>query len=613
APGRSFLRHLTRRKGIAGYSDDVLRVYSSYMMNVANHIARLEYHIDMNEQLGVITENAANVTPDARIAGVVREYFEDTFDYLMNPKNDWARARAVGFLWYLGANVKSAVVNLTQVPMVAYPYLASKYGDARSSAELLKAMVLVTRSKVNGEVLPTEIREGVARAVREGFVDESRATELAGIAEQTTLQRVIPESKTGRMIANTSYYGAWLFQKAERWNREVVFVAAYNLAKANGVTSKEEAFKQGRDAVQISMFEYAKWNRAPFSRGKKSVLFLFWQFMQGMAYMAFGGAGQGAAMRLWMMLLLAGGLQGLPFAENILDLLDFAGTKTKERLGMKDPKVDLRNDLRELATEITDRPDLIMHGLSRYYGLGPLHLLDMLGVPVPNVDISGSISTGQFLPGIEDLATPGGTASEKLGRTLADVAGPVAAIPYQFYRAAVSRDPDSWKVWERTLPSVFKNASTALRRGRKGQESYRGGGQLAQFDWGDLEHRAELIAQFLGFPTTRVNQRFEADFAVQNMKRYWALRRALVMENVAYARMSGDPEPIKDAMDALHRFNDSTPDPALRINTTALLRSLRTRFRKASLREQGIPSELLYRRIALAMRELYPETAVEIK
>ncbi len=613
APGRSFLRHLTRRKGIAGYSQDVLRVYSSYMMNVANHIARLEYHIDMNEQLGVITEHAANVTPNADVAGIVREYFEDTFDYLMNPKNDWARARAVGFLWYLGFNVKSAVVNLTQVPMVAYPYLASKHGDAQASAALLKAMNLVTRYKTGGEMLPTELREGVERGVREAFIDESRATELAGIAEQTALQRLIPESKTGRAIANTSYYGAWLFQKAERWNREVTFVAAYNLAKADGVTSKEEAFKQGRAAVQTAMFEYAKWNRAPFSRGKKSVLFLFWQFMQGMAFMAFGGAGQGAAMRLWMMLLLAGGLQGLPFAENILDLLDFVGTKTKERLGMRDPQVDLRNDLRELATEITDRPDLIMHGLSRYYGLGPLHLLDMIGVPVPNVDISGSISTGQFLPGIEDLTSPRGNPSEKLGRSVADIAGPVAAIPYQVYRAALSRDPDSWKVWERTMPSVVRNASAALRRGRRGEEIYRGGGQLAQFDPQDMEHRAELIAQMLGFPTTRVNQRFEADFAVQNMKQYWALRRGLVMENVAYARMSGDAEPIKDTMDALHRFNDSVPDPALRINGAALLRSLRARFRKASLRERGIPSELLYRRIALAMRELYPETAVEIK
>ncbi|MCZ6775850.1 MAG: PLxRFG domain-containing protein [Ignavibacteria bacterium] len=613
SPGRSFLRHLTQRKGIEGYSKDVLRVYSSYMMNVANHIARVEYHIDMNDQLKIIDENAARLTPDARIAGIISEYFNKQYDYIMNPKNDLAHLRAMGFLWYLGANVKSAVVNLTQVPMVAYPYLASKYGDARSSGAILNAMQLVTRSKVNGEVMPPELRKQLAQAVREGFVDESRATELAGLAEQGALQRLIPERKTGRAIANASYYGAWLFQKAERWNREVTFIAAYNLARQNGVTSQEEAFRAGRDAVQTAMFEYSKWNRAPFMRGKKSVFFLFWQYMQGMAFMAFGGAGQGAAMRLWMTLLLAGGLQGLPFAENILDLLDFVGTQTKQRLGMKDPRVDLRNDLRELANEITDRPDLIMHGLSRYYGLGPLHLLNMFEIPVPNVDISGSISAGRFLPGTEDITSPERDPSAKLGRTIADIAGPVAGIPYQIFRAALDQNPDTWKVWERTLPTMMKNISTAARRGYRGEERFRGGGVLAQFDVHDLEGRLENIAQYLGFASTRVNQRYESDFAIENMKRYWSLRRALVMENVAYARMAGDPEVIKDTMDALRKFNDVTPDPALRINVTQLLRSLKQRFRRASLRERGIPSELLFRRISLAMRELYPETEVEIE
>jgi len=611
APGRSFLRHLTKRKGIAGYSEDVLRVYSSYMMNVANHIARVEYHIDMNEQLGVVRDNAVNTTPDARVEGVVREYFQDQYDYLMNPKNDWAQARAVGFLWYLGANVKSAVVNLTQVPMVAYPFLASRYGDLQSSGAILNALKMVTRKK-NGEVMPAEIRKQLERAVREGFVDESRATELAGLAEQSTLQRILPVTDQGKLLANASFYGAWLFQKAERFNREVTFVAAYNLAKQNGITSQEEAFKLGREAVQAAMFEYAKWNRPAFMRGKKSVFFLFWQYMQGLSYLAFGGKGQGTAMRVWMMLLLAGGLQGLPFAENILDILDFVGSKTKERLGMKDPRTDLRNDLRALASEITDRPDMIMHGLSRYYGLGPMHLLNMAGVPVPNVDISGSISSGRILPGTDDAFGPSRDPSAKLGRTMVDVFGPVAGIPYQLWRSMSETNPDTWKVWERSLPVAFKNMSSAIRRGTRGEEEYRGGGQLAEFDVHDTEQRAELIANFLGFAPTRVNQQYEADFSIQNMKQYWAIRRALVMENVAYARMAGDPEGTKDAMDALREYNKTIPDPMLRINFDQLQRSLKQRFQRASLREKGIPSELLYRRIVRSMRELYPETEVDI-
>ena len=528
----------------------------------------------------------------------------------MNPKNDLAQMRAMGFLWYLGANVKSAVVNLTQVPMVAYPYLASQYGDARSSAAILGALKQVI-GKSKGEIMPQEIRQQLERAVREGFVDESRATELAGLAEQSALERLIPATREGRLLANASYYGAFLFQKAERFNREVTFVAAYNLAKQSGVTSQEEAFKIGRKAVQTAMFEYAKWNRPAFMRGKKSVFFLFWQYMQGLSFIAGGGAGKGAAMRTWMMLLFAGGLQGLPFAENILDILDFVGTKSKEALGMKDPRVDLRNDLRALAGELTDRPDMVMHGLSRYYGLGPLHLLSMMGIPVPNVDISGSISAGRVLPGTEDITGTARDPNAQLGRAIADIAGPVAGIPYQLWRAMSDHNPDSWKVWERTLPIAFKNMSASLRRGYRGEETFRGGGTQTQFDPQDMEHRAELIANFLGFAPTRVNQRYEADFSIQKMKQYWAIRRALVMENVAYARMAGDREAIADAMRHLHEFNDSTPDRALRINLDQLMRSLSQRFQRASLRERGIPSELLYRRIVRDMRELYPETEAE--
>jgi hypothetical protein len=611
SPGRAFLRHLTKRRGIAGYSEDVLRVYSSYMMNVANHIARVEYHLDMREQLGVIGENSRSSTPDARVASIVDEYFNDQFQYLMNPKNDLAQLRSLGFLWYLGFNVKSAVVNLTQVPMVAHSFLASRYGDAASARHIAQAINIVRKRK-DGMITHPELSKWLNQAVREGFVDESRATELAGLAEQSTLQRLIPATRGGKLLQNTSWYGAFMFQKAERFNREITFIAAFNLAKENN-QSNEQAYKLGREAVQTAMFEYAKWNRPAFMRGKKSVFFLFWQYMQGLSYIAFGGAGQGAAMRVWMMLLLAGGMQGLPFAENLLDIVDFVGTKSKEKLGLKNPRVDLREDLRELVGELTDRPDLVMHGLSRQYGLGAFHMLNMLGVPVPNVDISGSISVGRIIPGTDDLLGPDRDPAARLGRTMADAFGPVAGIGYGFWRAMTDTNVDTWKVWERTMPSAFKSMSQAFRRGTTGGETYRGGGTQTEFDWMDTEHRAELIANFLGFAPTRVNQRYEADFAVTNMIRYWTIRRGLVMENMAIANMAGDPEAVKDSRDALVRFNNSVPDPSLRIRGDQLAQSLKQRFRRGSLRERGIPSELLFRRVAAAMRDLYPEAAVEIE
>ncbi len=183
---------------------------------------------------------------------------------------------------------------------------------------------------------------------------------------------------------------------------------------------------------------------------------------------------------------------------------------------------------------------------------------------------------------------------------------------YTAWRASIDTNPDTWKVWERAMPSAIKGVSKGFRRIAEGQETYRGGGAIAKFEPHNAEHRAENLFQMLGFATTRVNQRQEADFRIQNIKQYWAIRRAMVMENVAYAHMTGDPEAYADALKRLDDFNDSVPDLALAINGKQLKQSLKQRYRRGSLRERGIPSERLFLRLVQTLREQFPETQVDI-
>lgn len=606
SPGKRFLRHLTRRKGVPGYSTDAMRVYASYMMNASNHIARVEFSDELGSALNEMEAGVKQLREGTR-ADEVKSYFARHFNYIMNPENDLAKYRAMGFLWYLGFNVKSAFVNLTQVPMVAYPFLSHHYGDTATIGALMRSYNTVTQKSLGKTVLDVEADKDLERAIREGFVDESRATELAGIGESTVLQRLMPEDASTRLINNVSFYGAFLFRHAEKFNREVVFLAARELAIKRGQRG-EEVFKAGRKAVQATMFEYAKWNRPAFMRGKPSVFFLFWQYMQHLSFMAFGGEGKGPALRVWLMLMMAAGLQGLPFAENFFDIFDFGATEIREALGVKDPRVDLRSDLRELAGTLTDQPDLVMHGLARYYGLGPVHLLALFGAPVPQTDITGSLSAGRVIPGTADLLGNERNPDKKFGRTMAEVLGPVVGMGYGFWKALESDDPDKWKVWERALPTALQGASKSLRRSSlqaagfqgRGEETFRGGGSVAEFDPHNSEQRAENIAQALGFATTRVNQRFELRASQESLKQYWTTRRAMVMENFAYALMSQDQEAIADARRALVRFNKEIPSPALAIRRDSLTKSIKQRFKRAELREQGIPNEkafqFLYKR-----------------
>ncbi len=603
SPGRAFLKHLVKRKGIEGFSQDALRVYATYMMNAANHIARVEYHRDMGNALSELRDAGSKM---GDVAGLIRDYFAKHFEYIMNPENDWASLRSLGFLWYLGFNVKSALVNLTQIPMVSYPYLATVYGDARAAGSLMKAYGTVVRMLRGQSVLDETAQMDVNRAIREGVIDQAQATELAAIAETPVLQRLLPQGRGEKLLRDVAYYGSFLFRHGERFNRYVAFVAARELALQKGLRG-ENVYLAARKAVQTTMFEYSKWNRPTFMRGKKSAFFLFWNYMQHLNYLAWGGEGKGTAFRIWAMLLMTAGLQGLPFAEDILDLLDFGSTKAKEMLGSADPQTDLRLQLRELATLLSDNPDLIMHGLARQYGLGPMHLLELLGVPVPGVDTSSSLSAGRVVPGVQQLLAPSRNPDQQLGQAVMDGLGPIAGIGYNLWKAITSRDPDTWKVWERAMPTSMKNASQAVRRWDRGEESYRGGGAVATFDPHNPDQRAELVANAFGFQPSRVGQRYEERNLQEGMKQYWLSRRALVMENYAYAWLTKDPEAMHDARAALNRFNTEAISPQLRISVETLMNSMKQRLRRSDLREEGQPNEIAFRALYQRISATFPQ------
>ena len=602
SPGRNFLRHLVKKKNTAGFSRELLRVYATYMSNSANHIARVEYHQLMQNELTDLGQFKKE-SPNGDKLAILHQYYLEHFEYIMNPGNDLAKYRALGFLWYLGFNVKSAAVNLTQVPMVAYPYLAARYGDVKSVGAIAKAYKTITNYKLGGTLDP-EHDKALNRAIDEGFVDESQAVSIAGYTEDSTLQKLTTSNVFDQSISRASYYGAFLFQHAEKFNREVTFTAARELHLKQNPQDFEGAFQAGRSAVQSAMFEYAKWNRASFMRGKKSIFFLFWQYMQSLSFLAAGGAGKGTAMRVWGMLLMAAGIQGLPFMENILDILDFGSTKAKEALGMDDPQVQLRDDIRELVSNITDNPDLVMHGLSRSNGMGALHLLELLGIETPDVDISGSLSAGRVIPGIGEALGTEKDPNTKFARTIAEVMGPVLAVPFTFYKALASNDPDQWKTWERAMPVAIASASKSARRYLNEEETFRGGGAVVQFDPKNSEHRAELLAQALGFSTTRLNKKYELRNSQENMRRYWTVRRSLVLESYAYAIMSEDKDSIDRATKAIITFNNVAPAGA-GLSGKAVKQSVKQRFARKTLRENGIPNERFFIDEYLAKEKLY--------
>lgn len=611
SPGKRFLKHLKKRRGIAGYSEDAIRVYANYMLMAGNHLARVEHAKDLIDAVNKMDR----FIKDAEQFGVgkdlsditrLRDYYNRHLQYLMKPDNDWATLRAVGFLWYLGFNVKSAAVNMTQIPLVTLPFLGARYGNVQASSEILASMKRFV-NHMRGNRSLSEEETNLLDTLREaGVIDESMATELAGLAEGGALRRLVPGMDLQSAFNKTMYYSGALFRMGEKFNRNVTALAAYNLARKQG-HSVEAATKMSRQAIETTQFEYAKWNRAELMRGKKSVIFMFWQYLQHSAFLYFGGAGAKTAMRMFIMTGLIAGLQGLPFGDTIMDMIDILGTKIRELFGSADPRVDTRTYLRELLQSITDNPDVLMRGMSSQWGLGPLHLFGLLGAPIPNVDVQGSLSAGYMLPWAQAAMQPADNADEKLGKIAESVLGPIAGIPIQLYKAMESDSPDTYKRVSQAMPTFIKNAMTGARWAGQGQVEYNKGGMM--YDLSNTEGRVASALKMLGYTPTAVNQKYNQISAAKEATTYYALRRTLLMQDYFEAKRNGNREGMADIRETVRDFNKATREnPELRgmqIKQSDLNASARRRMVEMRKREAGKPDRRT-KALETSIKSAYP-------
>ena len=593
APGKSFTKHMKHRKNTPGFSTDAVRSYANYFLHFGNYVARIKYKGVLQDAINEVGDSAKIIgkrTGDGSKRTRIQQYMADHYETAMNPGNELANLRAVGFLWYLGFVPKSAMVNLTQVPLVTYPFLAARYGDAVAMTALGRATKDAAKYWKNPRAMKKGQMDMIHELIQTGILDESMATELAAASEGSLLNRITPgnllgSEKAARGVRRMAGAGAWMFQKAEKMNRRVTALAAYDLAQQAGA-DQAQAVAAARDAVEMTQYEYARWNRPRFSQGKKSVMFLFWQYMQNSLFFLATDPGR---MRYAAMMLLFAGMSGLPFAEDAMDLFDYISKKLNKRYGEDFAPTNIRHSAREFITELGANPDLMMHGASRY-SFGMSALGDMVGLPIPNVDMSGSLSMGGIIPGWHAML--GDTAFDKgLGRGAEDLGGAVVAMPIQLMRAIADDNPDTLKRFERAMPSFAKHMSKAYRYATRGEETLPDGTVVTHFNRDDSMHRAEIGMQFLGFNTTRVADAKEPHYMTKEILQYYALRRSSLTQMLDYALRSGDSKMYSKTWQEVRKYNKSVMDKGLGsmgIRTSNVRRSLKDREKQRKMQELGI-------------------------
>lgn len=607
-PEKSFRKQFSRRKRVHGYSMDAMRTYANYMTSFANHLGRVKYDPEFRENLASVADSAKAMEfkgLDATMRNQIYNHMNDHLSYVMNPVNEFVGLRAAAFFWYLGYNVKSAFVNLTQIPLVTYPYLASRFGDAKAASELAKANVTAVQAMRNPDKLDAELKELIETGLAESWLDESLATELALAASEPNLAATLPKKFWKNVGQKISHYGSLPFHVAEKLNRHVAAIATYRLARQSG-QSHEQGIFEARKAVEKTQYEYARWARPRFMRGPVGgTIFVFMSYLQNTMYFALGG--DPGAFRMLLMLFLVAGLQGLPFGEDVMDLYDGAMTFMKKRFGMKDPYTDIRTDLRKSIEEIGADPDLVLHGLSSStFGLA--NVGEFMGWPIPNLDLSGSLSMGRIVPGTELLAPADDNYERFLANSVSELGGASVSGMLGVLQALENNHPDQWKRWEKAMPSAMRSISKAARYATRGEEATRNGYPIASFDIRDHQDRLEIAAMALGFMPEEVSRGWKGYIAERQAVVYYEQWKQAILRDWNYAHENKDWEAVKIKNKEIREYNSSVPFPEMKVGLDVRRRSYESYRRLHRYNELRIERSRASRRLSSLIQDIY-ETA----
>jgi hypothetical protein len=443
--------------------------------------------------------------------------------------------------------------------------MGAKWGFDKSATALSVAakQALANKNDIRN-ALNAQEQKAYDAAVAAGTIDVTNAHDLAGIAQGEdagVMWKLRPVMK----------WASFLFHHAERFNRQVTFVASYRLARAAGA-DYEAAFEQATKATYDGHFDYASANRPRIMQGNAAkVILLFKQFGQNMVYTLARQAqlaikaetpeGRKEARKalggLLVMHAAAAGVLGLPMVTTLLAAASMLG-------GSEDEPWDAETALRNmLADSFGQKPAEVMaRGFSR---LTPF-------------DISGRVGLDKLIfPDIQE-----GLEGQRLGESaMAAALGPVAGIGINMLKGLNHMAEGRMALGlEAMMPVAVRNPVKAYRFGTEGNIDKSG------IAINDEVSAAGVFGQALGLSPSETRIAQETRSAIYQADAALRRRRSSLVQQFAMASIAQDEEGKQEARESIKAFNAKNPN--LRILPAQLATSVRARQRRIEQAEAGI-------------------------
>jgi hypothetical protein len=579
-PDLSWAKSGIHRKGTPGYSKDALRAFARNMFHGGYYLAKLSYGDQLQSSLMKMQDDIDDkVRADPKYDNITAQQVVTEMNkrhkHVLNPDNSPVanKLTGLGFFWFMGLSPASALVNLSQTALVAYPMLGAKFGFAKAANAMAKASQQAAkgRNDLLGQLKGDEAN-AYRKAAEAGVIDLTMAHDLAGVAQGRSGDFNDALDKTMRLAS-------FMFHHAEKFNRGVTFLAAYRMAReavqndaAYETAEKRDAaaYEIAEKAVFESQFDFSANNRPRYFQGPwQRVILLFKQYGQNMIYTLARNAleasrGDKEAMKtLSGMLVMHGlfaGALGLPLVSTLLGAASMIGGSEDEPW---DAEVALRNYLAEAFGK--DAAEVMMKGMFRAPGIK-----EAIGA-----DMAGRVGLDSMI-----LRMPQDTLSaDKYWEALfMTMGGPVVGIGANVGKGIATMSQGNLaRGVEDMMPKALKDPIKAIRYGNEGVVDK---SQITLIEDTTLN---EEIAQFFGFSPARAMEAYAGKGAIKSQETRLKQRRQELLNRYARARQSGDD--LEDVSDMIKRWNAANPSMAITGET--LMKSMRNRAKRQAESENG--------------------------
>jgi hypothetical protein len=260
-PASSIYRSLVRRGNVAGFVGDTLTALETKTKSMAAQSAKIESVADIANKKREIEDRYNEIAKDDSLdtakAQVIRDvaiqkHARFAISGAINKPMEvlYKELNQMAFLYTLGFNVSSAVVNLSQIPLVAVPYLSARYGLSNTIDAFTQAGSVIGGAKISLIEYYDDnynLKSSVKKDIEQNSIDKKDAK-----ARIEYLESIIPMVKEahaqGKLYSSRTlvelglgekanardklaHLSAFFFNGGERFNTQTTILASYDLIR----------------------------------------------------------------------------------------------------------------------------------------------------------------------------------------------------------------------------------------------------------------------------------------------------------------------------------------------------------------------------------------------